>query len=173
MNDHAPLIVFNTLSAANAAVAHVNENSVSGSFVAHVTASDADSGVNARVTCVLADSELAGAFELVPRPHQLQEADYQLMTSRRRSVLIDREARWRFNVTVSCSDRGRPHPLTSHSTTIIITTTTTITTTITTSISSISTHQSQVADCLRRRQQRQPTRLHRAGLHTFHHCPAA
>ena len=114
MNDHAPLIVFNTLSAANAAVAHVNENSVSGSFVAHVTASDADSGVNARVTCVLADSELAGAFELVPRPHQLQEADYQLMTSRRRSVLIDREARWRFNVTVSCSDRGRPHPLTSH-----------------------------------------------------------
>jgi len=136
VNDHAPLIVFNTLSAANAAVAHVNENSVSGSFVAHVTASDADSGVNARVTCVLVDSELAGAFELVPRPHQLQEADYQLMTSRRRSVLIDREARWRFNVTVSCSDRGRPHPLTSHSTT----TSSSISTTIS-SISSISTHQ--------------------------------
>jgi len=44
VNDNAPRIVFNTLSAADATIAHVSENSVSGSFVAHVTASDADVG---------------------------------------------------------------------------------------------------------------------------------
>ena len=113
VNDNAPHIVFNTLSTADATIAHVSENSVSGSFVAHVTASDADTGHNAQVTCELdhhADNEL---FQLVPRPfqHAHAEPDYQLMTSQRSA---DRETRWRFNVTVVCSDEGRPRTLTSH-----------------------------------------------------------
>jgi len=113
VNDNSPRIVFNTLSAADAAMAHVSENSVSGSFVAHVTASDADVGRNALVTCTLAKDSDSQLFKLVPRPfqHLQAEADYQLMTSRRSA---DRETRWRFNVTVICSDDGSPAPLMSY-----------------------------------------------------------
>ena len=113
VNDNAPHIVFNTLSAADASIAHVSENSVSGSFVAHVTASDADVGRNALVNCVLTDHADNRLFKLVPRPfqHVQAEADYQLMTSHRSA---DRETRWRFNVTVSCSDSGSPSSLTSY-----------------------------------------------------------
>jgi len=85
VNDNAPRIVFNTLSAADAAIAHVSENSVSGSFVAHVTASDVDIGRNALVNCTLAQDSDSQLFKLVPRPfqHLQAEADYQLMTSHR------------------------------------------------------------------------------------------
>jgi len=117
VNDHAPHIVFNTLSATDTAIAHVSENSVSGSFVAHVTASDADTGYNALVTCALDDNH-SELFQLVPRSfqHVNAEADYQLMTSRRSA---DRETRWRFNVTVTCSDDGRPSALTSYKSLIV------------------------------------------------------
>ena len=113
VNDNAPQIVFNTLSAADANIAHVAENSVSGSFVAHVTASDADAGHNAAVSCQLTEHADNAMFQLVPQPfqHAHTEPDYQLMTSRRSA---DREARWRFNVTVTCSDDGRPDALTSY-----------------------------------------------------------
>jgi len=129
VNDNAPRIIFNTLRAADASIAHVSENSVSESFVAHVTASDADEGRNALVSCQLtrhADNQL---FKLVPRPfQQLQaEADYELVTSQRSAVMTssqrsaersersaDRETRGRFNVTVLCSDDGTPAPLTSY-----------------------------------------------------------
>ena len=114
VNDNAPQIVFNTLSTADATIAHVRENSVSGSFVAHVTASDADSGHNALVSCVLGEHVDSDLFELVPRPFQHathREADYQLMTSQ---SAADRESRWRFNVTVLCSDSGSPTALNSH-----------------------------------------------------------
>jgi len=113
VNDNEPRIVFNTLSAADAAIAHVSENSVSGSFVAHVTASDADVGRNSLVSCTLIENSDSPLFKLVPRPfqHMQAEADYQLMTSHRSA---DRETRWRFNVTVMCSDDGSPTPLTSY-----------------------------------------------------------
>lgn len=70
VNDNAPRIVFNTLSAADASIAHVSENSASGSFVAHVTASDADVGRNALVSCVLSEHPDSQLFKLVPRPFQ-------------------------------------------------------------------------------------------------------
>jgi len=112
VNDNAPRIVFNTLSAADATIAHVSENSVSGSFVAHVTASDADVGRNALVSCSLSETTDSQLFTLVPRPfqHLHAEADYQLMTSHRSA---DRETRWRLNVTVVCSDDGERKSLTS------------------------------------------------------------
>lgn len=110
VNDNSPQIVFNTLNAADAAIAHVSENSVSGSFVAHVTASDADVGRNALVSCTLSQHTDSQLFKLVPRPfqHLQAEADYQLMTSHRSP---DRETRRRFNVTVVCSDDGTPASL--------------------------------------------------------------
>ena len=113
VNDNAPRIVFNTLSRPDTAIAHVSENSVSGSFVAHVTASDADLGRNALVSCRLTKDSDSELFKLVPRPfqHLQAEADYQLMTSQRSA---DRETKWRFNVTVVCSDKGRPTPLSSY-----------------------------------------------------------
>ena len=114
VNDNAPHIVFNTLSSADTAIAHVSEDSSSGKFVAHVTASDADVGRNALVTCTLTEDADSQMFSLVRLPfqHLQAEADYQLMTSR--GSAADRETMWRFNVTVVCSDDGSPRPLTSH-----------------------------------------------------------
>jgi len=81
--------------------------------------SDADVGRNALVSCRLADSAdsdpavKSQMFKLVPRPfqHLQAEADYQLMTSQGSA---DRETRWRYNVTVECSDDGSPRSLTSY-----------------------------------------------------------
>ena len=118
VNDNSPQIVFNTLNAADAAIAHVSENSVSGSFVAHVTASDADVGRNALVSCTLSQHTDSQLFKLVPRPfqHLQAEADYQLMTSHRSP---DRETRRRFNVTVVCSDDGTPASLTNYKSLVV------------------------------------------------------
>lgn len=53
VNDHAPIIVVNTLTTSGTDVIEVVENAAVGTFVGHVTVRDDDSGVNGRTSCTM------------------------------------------------------------------------------------------------------------------------
>jgi len=85
--------------------AEVTENAGGGTFVAHVTVLDADQRAAGRVNCSLGthdDRNDTNYFRL----NQFDETEYQLVTAD--DVIIDREQRDDFLLSVMCVDYGQP-----------------------------------------------------------------
>ena len=128
VNDHAPDILIDGLIAtvlpetiwpqspsSSAEVAQVTENAREGTFVAHVTVIDPDQGAAGRFNCSLADCTEENCDDVNAtdyfRLNQFDETEFQLVTAS--DATIDREQRTSFQLSVVCTDFGRP-PLTSH-----------------------------------------------------------
>lgn len=94
VNDHAPEIKVNTLSASGTDTADITEDAALETFVAHVTVTDPDSGNNGKFNCTLNDSH----FLL----QQLYVSEYKIITQ----ALLDRETRSQYNLALTCTDRG-------------------------------------------------------------------
>lgn len=92
VNDNAPEIRFNTLTASG--LAEVPENSEVGHFVAHVTVTDLDIGDAGKVTCSLSNDD----FNLI----RLFNMEYKIVTSR----AFDHEHQSHIDVMVTCRDHG-------------------------------------------------------------------
>ena len=102
LNDNAPEITVNTLTAAGTDVAEIAENSALGTFVAHVTVEDKDEGKNGQFNCTLNDQQ----FELL----HVFEA-YKILTA----GALDRERRSQYNLALQCKDGGsQPQIAVSH-----------------------------------------------------------
>lgn len=99
VNDHSPRIAINTLTS-NARFGHVRENAPIGTFVAHLSATDEDSDDNGKVSCAIDSPQ----FVLDP----LYVDEFKVTTA----VVLDREQRDSYVISVLCRDFGR-HPLTS------------------------------------------------------------
>lgn len=71
VNDNAPVVVLNSLTAFDTSSVNVRENVNSEQFVGHVTVSDADSGLNGRVECYLSilSGYNAALFTMTPLNH--------------------------------------------------------------------------------------------------------
>ncbi len=106
VNDHAPEILVNALSATGNV--EVPENSDPGTFVAHVSVKDQDSSStgNGQVTCRLSDGPGDGPFQL----EQIFQGVFQITTTR----VLDRETRAQYLVNLECQDYGQP-PLIANS----------------------------------------------------------
>jgi Cadherin domain len=74
VNDNAPRVIINTLTASGTDVASVAENSSPGTFVGHVIVSDLDSGRNGKTNCTLVAGPTDGVFRL----EHLFETEYQV-----------------------------------------------------------------------------------------------
>lgn len=74
VNDNAPRVTINTLTASGTDVASVAENSSPGTFVGHVIVSDLDSGRNGKTNCTLVAGPTDGVFRL----EHLFETEYQV-----------------------------------------------------------------------------------------------
>ncbi len=92
INDNAPQITVNTLSASN--LAEISEDAKQGTFVAHITVVDPDSGMNGQFNCSLNDNHF--------RLQQLYSNEYQIVTV----ALLDREVRPSYNLALMCEDYG-------------------------------------------------------------------
>ena len=92
INDNAPQITVNTLSASN--LAEISEDAKQGTFVAHITVVDPDSGMKGQFNCSLNDNHF--------RLQQLYSNEYQIVTL----GLLDREVRPTYNLALMCEDYG-------------------------------------------------------------------
>lgn len=96
VNDHAPEITVNTLTAAGTTLAEIAEDAVWNTFVAHITVEDQDQGKNGQFNCTLNDQ----MFEL----RHMYEGEYKILTA----SLLDREDRSEYDLVIQCKDGGRP-----------------------------------------------------------------
>lgn len=94
VNDHAPEITLNPWGTGDKV--EVTEEEPSGTFVAFVYVDDKDSGVNGDVSCVL-DTTL---FVL----SKVDARYYKVLTS----FAFDREIKDKYDVRITCTDRGTP-----------------------------------------------------------------
>ena len=94
VNDHSPDITVNTLSASATSIAEISEDSEIGTFVAHITVVDKDSGPNGQFNCTLNDNQFI--------MKQMYDTEYKIVTS----ALLDREKQARYNLALTCRDRG-------------------------------------------------------------------
>ncbi|XP_065131428.1 protocadherin alpha-5-like [Paramisgurnus dabryanus] len=92
VNDNAPEIEVTSFSSA------IPEDSKPGTTVALISVSDLDSGLNGKVFCSLSDGI---PFKLLS---SLQDNIYSLVTS----TLLDREAKYQYDITVVARDAGQP-----------------------------------------------------------------
>lgn len=94
INDHAPQIVVDVLSASGSV--EVPENADVGTFVAHVSTLDKDGGDNGLVRCSINNNN----FRLM----SIYDGEYKLVTA----AAFDRETVTRFEVVIRCHDMGEP-----------------------------------------------------------------
>ena len=94
VNDHAPQIKVNTLTATGTNSAEVSEDASLETFVAHITVTDPDGGRNGKFNCSLNDSH----FQL----QQMYQSEYKIITR----ALLDREVRAEYNLAITCKDKG-------------------------------------------------------------------
>nr|XP_055033330.1 protocadherin alpha-5-like [Misgurnus anguillicaudatus] len=92
VNDNAPEIEVTSFSSA------IPEDSKPGTTVALISVSDLDSGLNGKVSCSLSDGI---PFKLLS---SLQDNIYSLVTS----SMLDREAKYQYDITVFARDAGQP-----------------------------------------------------------------
>ena len=97
LNDNSPDIVVQPQYEDHKLV--VVENAASGAWIAFISASDKDSSQNGIVSCQM-DKNSYEVFELL----QLFEGEYKLVTR----VMLDREQRGSYDVTICCKDMGNP-----------------------------------------------------------------
>ncbi|XP_072001804.1 protocadherin gamma-B7-like isoform X37 [Engystomops pustulosus] len=91
MNDNAPDITVTTLTTT------ITEDSPPGTVIAIINVRDLDSGINGEVICQIID---IGDFQLLPSSSNY----YKLVTA----VIMDRERKSLYNVTLQCMDNGSP-----------------------------------------------------------------
>ncbi|XP_072001807.1 protocadherin gamma-B5-like isoform X40 [Engystomops pustulosus] len=91
VNDNAPDITVTTLAAI------IPEDSPPGTVIAIINVHDLDSGINGEVACQISDIK---DFQLLPSSSNY----YKLVTA----VIMDRERKSIYNVTVQCMDNGSP-----------------------------------------------------------------
>ena len=97
VNDNAPTVTVNTLTASNTDVASVSEDVSTGTFVGHVIVTDPDRGASGRFNCsVVGDG---GQFFRLQR---MFGAEYHLVTS----SPLDRERQASYELGVECADSG-------------------------------------------------------------------
>lgn len=94
INDHAPQIIIDALSASGSV--EVRENADVATFVAHVSTFDKDGGDNGLIRCSINNSN----FKLI----QIYDGEYKLVTAR----AFDRESVSRYEVVIRCHDMGEP-----------------------------------------------------------------
>lgn len=94
INDHAPQIIIDALSASGSV--EVRENADVATFVAHVSTFDKDGGDNGLVRCSINNSN----FKLI----QIYDGEYKLVTAR----AFDRETVSRHEIVIRCHDMGEP-----------------------------------------------------------------
>ncbi|KAL2097431.1 hypothetical protein ACEWY4_006638 [Coilia grayii] len=97
VNDNKPEISINLMSPGNEEVAYIPEGAPVDTFVALVRVDDKDSGPNGAVTCRLHGQ---GHFRL----QKTYEKNYMILTD----VILDREKRSEYSLTVIAEDRGVP-----------------------------------------------------------------
>lgn len=107
--NNPPSVQINTLSNGSNAFVEIPEDSVPGAFIAFIVADDPDYGSSGSVSCLL-DNRLL-------RLGTIQGKGYTLTLQGG----VDRERQDRYNVTVTCSDKGDPPMSTSKSLLLIIT----------------------------------------------------
>ncbi|KAG8579374.1 hypothetical protein GDO81_010847, partial [Engystomops pustulosus] len=91
VNDNAPDITVTTLTTI------MSEDSPPGTVIAIINIHDLDSGINGEVLCHISDTR---DFQLLPSSSNY----YKLVTA----VIMDRERKSLYNVTVQCTDNGSP-----------------------------------------------------------------
>ncbi len=94
VNDNAPQITVNTLTSTGEA--QISEASPISTFVSHISAADQDGGKNGELSCSLHSEN----FFL----EHLYKTQYKVVTA----TLLDREARSRYDITITCQDLGTP-----------------------------------------------------------------
>ena len=109
INDHAPEIKVNTLSASGTDSAEIGEDAALETFVAHITVVDPDSGANGRFNCSLNDDHF--------RLHQLYPTEYKVITE----AVLDRESRDEYNLAITCKDGGDDPQVSIKHITVIVT----------------------------------------------------
>jgi len=114
VNDNSPEMIMDSLAVSGGQVADatVPENARVGAFVAHLSVEDVDDGDGGLFGCQLQvpDHAADGVFQL----QRLYDTEFALTTL----AALDRETHDAYNVTVVCTDRGRPQ-LTSRRSLII------------------------------------------------------
>ena len=101
VNDHPPLIKLHTLNPGSS-IATITENQEVG-FVAHVAVTDPDGGDNGKFSCSLRDS-----YFIMRHMSHPSNGEYEILST----IVLDREERSSYNLTIQCEDRGNP-PLSS------------------------------------------------------------
>ncbi|XP_072001801.1 protocadherin gamma-B1-like isoform X35 [Engystomops pustulosus] len=91
VNDNAPDITVTTLATT------IPEDSPPGTVIAIINVHDLDSGINGEIICHILDQK---DFQLLPSSSNY----YKLVTA----VIMDRERKSLYNVTVQCMDNGSP-----------------------------------------------------------------
>ena len=94
INDHAPMIIMNTLASSGTSSAEISENAATGTFVAHITVKDKDAGRNGVINCSLNDDH----FEL----QELYGTEFKIVTT----TTLDRETMPQYNLALLCRDEG-------------------------------------------------------------------
>ena len=99
VNDNAPDIKVNTLTATELDLAEIAEDSDTESFVAHITVEDPDSEQNGRFNCTLNDN----TFRL-QELYNIDKHEYQIVTK----TTLNREQRAQYSLALVCQDYGTP-----------------------------------------------------------------
>ncbi len=95
INDNAPQITVNTLTATGTDTAAIEEDADLDTFVAYITVVDPDSGPNGQFSCSLNDNH----FSL----KRIGPGEYKVVTT----AFLDRETMSDYNLAVMCEDQGR------------------------------------------------------------------
>ncbi len=94
INDNAPHITVNTLTATDTDTASIDEDVDLDTFLAHITVTDPDVGASGQFNCLLNDNH----FSL----EKLNKGEYKVVTK----AYLDREKRANYNLAIECEDEG-------------------------------------------------------------------